>query len=294
MTPPHNPTKQSKPGKTRLDVLIVERNLAPSRERAQALLLAGNVLVNAQKITKPGTQIPHDAKIEIIGDPQKYVSRGGLKLEGALQDFAISPSGKICMDVGSSTGGFTDCMLQHGATQVFAVDVSIDQLDWKLRQDARVVKIEKNARYLKPEDLPSISALIVASPSATISSALTAPSAAATASAEGPLEPNVANLPAFVTMDVSFISVSKVLPAVVPVAAPHADFLVLIKPQFELERAEIGKGGIVKDEALHQKAIARVEAAARASNLDLRGVRPSRLPGTEGNQEFFLHAHKLA
>ena len=295
MTPPHNPTKQSKPGKTRLDVLIVERNLAPSRERAQALLLAGNVLVNDQKITKPGTQIPHDAKIEIIGDPQKYVSRGGLKLEGALQDFAISPSGKICMDVGSSTGGFTDCMLQNGATQVFAVDVSIDQLDWKLRQDARVVKIEKNARYLKPEDLPSISALIVASPSATVSSALTAvPSAAAAASTEGPIEPNVANLPAFVTMDVSFISVSKVLPAVVPVAAPHADFLILIKPQFELERAEIGKGGIVKDEALHQKAIARVEAAARASNLDLLGVKASHLPGTEGNQEFFLHARNPA
>jgi 23S rRNA (cytidine1920-2'-O)/16S rRNA (cytidine1409-2'-O)-methyltransferase len=260
-------TKKTKPGKTRLDVLIVERALAPSRERAQALLLAGNVLVNDQKITKPGTQVPQDAKIEIIGEPQKYVSRGGLKLEGALQDFEISPSDKICMDVGSSTGGFTDCMLQNGATQVFAVDVSIDQLDWKLRQDARVVKIEKNARYLKPEDLPY--------------------SAGATL-------PDVATLPSFVTMDVSFISVSKVLPAVVPVAAPHTDFLILIKPQFELERAEIGKGGIVKDEALHQKAIARVEAGALASNLDLLGVKPSRLPGTEGNQEFFLHARKPA
>jgi 23S rRNA (cytidine1920-2'-O)/16S rRNA (cytidine1409-2'-O)-methyltransferase len=267
MTHPDTSTKKSKPGKTRLDVLIVERALAPSRERAQALLLAGNVLVNDQKITKPGTQVSQDAKIEIIGEPQKYVSRGGLKLEGALQDFEISPSGKLCMDVGSSTGGFTDCMLQNGATQVFAVDVSIDQLDWKLRQDARVVKIEKNARYLKPEDL--------------------APSAGVTL-------PGVATLPSFVTMDVSFISVSKVLPAVVPVAAPHTDFLILIKPQFELERAEIGKGGIVKDEALHQKAIARVEAAARASHLDLLGVKPSRLPGTEGNQEFFLHARKPA
>jgi 23S rRNA (cytidine1920-2'-O)/16S rRNA (cytidine1409-2'-O)-methyltransferase len=250
---------KTKPGKTRLDVLVFERALAPSRERAQALLIAGNVLVNGQKITKPGTQVASDAQVEIIGEQQKYVSRGGLKLEGALADFGISPSRKICMDVGSSTGGFTDCMLQNGATQVFAVDVSIDQLDWKLRQDSRVVKIERNARYLKLEDLPSAEA---------------------------------ASLPAFITMDVSFISVSKVLPAVVPVAAASADFLILVKPQFELERGEIGKGGIVKDDALHQKAIARVEAAAHQENLELLGVKPSRLPGTEGNQEFFLHARK--
>jgi 23S rRNA (cytidine1920-2'-O)/16S rRNA (cytidine1409-2'-O)-methyltransferase len=250
---------KTKTEKIRLDVLILERALAPSRERAQALLIAGNILVNGQKVTKPGTKVPSDAKVEIIGEQHKYVSRGGLKLEGALADFALSPAGKICMDVGSSTGGFTDCMLQNGATRVIAVDVSIDQLDWKIRQDARVVKIEKNARYLQPEDLPSDLS-------------------------ESP--------PCFVTVDVSFISVSKVLPAVVPVAAPAAEFLILIKPQFELERGEIGKGGIVKDDALHQKAIARVEAAARASTLDLVGVKPSRLPGTEGNQEFFLHARK--
>jgi 23S rRNA (cytidine1920-2'-O)/16S rRNA (cytidine1409-2'-O)-methyltransferase len=256
---PSQSANKPKPEKIRLDVLILERALAPSRERAQALLLAGNILVNGQKVTKPGTKVPSDAKVEIIGEQQKYVSRGGLKLEGALADFALSPAGKICMDVGSSTGGFTDCLLQNGAARVIAVDVSIDQLDWKIRQDARVVKIEKNARYLQPEDLPS-----------------------------GVNEP----LPCFVTMDVSFISVSKVLPAVVPVAAPAADFLILIKPQFELERGEIGKGGIVKDDALHQKAIARVEAAARALNLDLVGVKTSRLPGTEGNQEFFLHARK--
>jgi 23S rRNA (cytidine1920-2'-O)/16S rRNA (cytidine1409-2'-O)-methyltransferase len=257
-TPPQSANK-TKPKKIRLDVLIVERALAPSRERAQALLLAGNILVNGQKVTKPGTKVPSDAKVESIGEQQKYVSRGGLKLEGALADFALSPAEKICMDVGSSTGGFTDCMLQNGATQVVAVDVSIDQLDWEISQDSRVVKIEKNARYLLPKDLPS-----------QVSE----------------------SLPCFVTMDVSFISVSKVLPAVVPVAAPKADFLILIKPQFELERGEIGKGGIVKDDALHQKAIARVEAAALASNLDLLGVKPSRLPGTEGNQEFFLHARK--
>jgi 23S rRNA (cytidine1920-2'-O)/16S rRNA (cytidine1409-2'-O)-methyltransferase len=256
---PSQSANKPKPEKIRLDVLILERALAPSRERAQALLLAGNILVNGQKVTKPGTKVPSDAKVEIIGEQQKYVSRGGLKLEGALADFALSPAGKICMDVGSSTGGFTDCLLQNGAARVIAVDVSIDQLDWKIRQDARVLKIEKNARYLQPDDLPS----------------------------------DVRQyLPCFVTMDVSFISVSKVLPAVVPVAAPAADFLILIKPQFELERGEIGKGGIVKDDALHQKAIARVEAAARALNLDLVGVKTSRLPGTEGNQEFFLHARK--
>src|SRR5580704_8908104 len=197
-----------KAGKIRLDVLIVERGLAPSRERAEALL---------------------------------YASRGGLKLEGALEDFAVSPQGRVCLDVGSSSGGFTDCLLQHGAVRVFAVDVTVDQLDWKLRQDPRVTTVELNARYLKAED--------------------------------------IAERPALVTMDMSFISVAKVLPAVVPVAAAAADFLILIKPQFELEKSEIGKGGIV-----------RVAAAATACGLEILGVRPSHLPGTEGNQEFFLHA----
>ena len=249
---PDRDVPNRKPGKTRLDVLIVERGLAPSRERAQAILLAGNVLVNGQKMEKPGTQIASDARIEIIGDALPYVSRGGMKLEGALEDFQVSPHGKICLDVGSSTGGFTDCLLQNGALRVFAVDVSVDQLDWKLRQDARVIPIERNARYLRAEDLPE--------------------------------------RPALITMDVSFISVAKVLPAIVPVAAPAADFLVLIKPQFELEKGEIGKGGIVRDAALHQKAIERVQSAAAACSLELLGITPSRLPGTEGNQEFFLHA----
>jgi len=243
-----------KPGKIRLDVLIVERGLVPSRERAQAILLAGNVLVNGQKMEKPGSQVAADARVEIIGEALRYASRGGLKLEGALEDFEISPGGRVCLDVGSSTGGFTDCLLQRGAARVVAVDVTVDQLDWKLRQDPRVTTVERNARYLRAEDVP---------------------------------EP-----PALVTMDVSFISVAKVLPAVVPVAAPGADFLILIKPQFELEKNEIGKGGIVKDEALHKKAIDRVEAAAREASLDLLGVKPSRLPGTEGNQEFFLHARR--
>jgi len=241
-----------KPGKIRLDVLIVERGLAPSRERAQAVLLAGNVLVNGQKMEKPGTQVASDARVEIIGEAMRYASRGGLKLEGALEDFAVSPQGRICMDVGSSTGGFTDCMLQRGAVRVFAVDVTVDQMDWKLRQDPRVTAVERNARYLKAED--------------------------------------ILERPALVTMDVSFISVAKVLPAVVPVAASAADFVILVKPQFELEKSEIGKGGIVRDAALHQQAIERVRAAAAACGLEVLGVRPSHLPGTEGNQEFFLHA----
>ena len=244
--------RNRKAGKIRLDVLIVERGLAPSRERAQALLLAGNVLVNGQKMEKPGSQVAADARVEIIGEALRYASRGGLKLEGALEDFAASPEGRVCLDVGSSTGGFTDCMLQRGAARVFAVDVTVDQLDWKLRQDKRVTTVERNARYLRVED--------------------------------------IAERPGLVTMDVSFISVTKVLPAVVTVAAPGADFLILIKPQFELEKSEIGKGGIVRDAALHQKAIARVQAAATTCGLEILGVRPSHLPGTEGNQEFFLHA----
>ena len=184
------------PAKLRLDLLLAERGLVPSRERARALILAGRVLVKEQKVDKPGTAVAADAPIRLLGEEPAYVSRGGLKLEGALSDFALSPAGKICMDIGSSTGGFTDCLLQNGALQVFAVDVSIDQLDWKLVNDQRVVKIERNARYLKLEDLPST---------------------------------DIASLPTLVTMDVSFISVSKVLPAVAPVAAPNTDFLILVK-----------------------------------------------------------------
>jgi 23S rRNA (cytidine1920-2'-O)/16S rRNA (cytidine1409-2'-O)-methyltransferase len=250
--PSNKSNSTTRPGKMRLDLLIVERGLVPSRERAQAILLAGNVLVNGQKMEKPGSQVAADARVEIIGDNLRYASRGGLKLEGALEDFGISPRGLICLDVGSSTGGFTDCLLQRGAARVFAVDVTVDQLDWKLRQDPRVTTIKQNARYLRAEEIPEA--------------------------------------PALVTMDVSFISVAKVLPAVVPVIAPGADFLILIKPQFELERSEIGKGGIVRDAALHQKAIEGAQAAATECGLTILGVRASHLPGTEGNQEFFLHA----
>jgi 23S rRNA (cytidine1920-2'-O)/16S rRNA (cytidine1409-2'-O)-methyltransferase len=241
-------------GKARIDVLLVEQGLAPSRERAQALLLAGQVRVNNQRIDKPGSRVAVDSHIELSGAGQRYASRGGLKLEGALEDFAIAPQHNVCLDVGSSTGGFTDCLLQNGASKVYAVDVTIHQLDWKLRNDTRVVRIEKNARYLQLED--------------------------------------IGELVAVVTMDVSFISVTKVLPAIVPIAAANADLLILIKPQFELEKRDVGKGGIVRDATLHQRAVDRVVACAQELGLDVAGVQPSHLPGSEGNREFFLHARR--
>ncbi len=240
--------------KTRLDVLLVERGLAPSRERAQAMLLAGNVRVNGTRMDKPGTRLAADALIELAGETQRYSSRGGLKLDGALGDFGVAPQDRTCLDVGSSTGGFTDCLLQHGARRVYAVDVTVNQLDWKLQKDPRVVTIERNARYLKPEDIGELVDLV--------------------------------------TMDVSFISVTKVLPAIAPLAKAGGDFLILVKPQFELEKQQVGKGGIVRDAALQERAVANVTAAAAALGLEILGVRPSRITGTEGNQEFFLHAHR--
>lgn len=252
--PSEKPVRMKTAGKERIDVLLVARGLASSRERAQALLLAGQVRVNGAPVTKAGTRAPEDSRIEVTGQSNPYASRGGLKLEGALEDFSVSAQGKTCLDVGSSTGGFTDCLLQGGASKVYAVDVTINQLDWKLRQDPRVVTVERNARYLRPEDVADKVELIV--------------------------------------MDVSFISVAKVLPAVVPLAAAGAVFLILIKPQFELEKREVGKGGIVRDATLHQKAIDRVVAAAEALGLDILGVKPSRVAGAEGNQEFFLHARR--
>jgi len=238
----------------RLDLILVERGLAPSRERAQALLLLGQVRVNGAPATKAGTRVASDARIELIGTPLRYVSRGGLKLEGALEDFGVNVQGRICLDAGSSNGGFTDCLLQHGARKVYAVDVTIDQLAWKLRQDSRVVPLERNARYLQRADIREAVDLIV--------------------------------------VDLSFISVCKVLPALVPLATPAADFLILIKPQFELERREVGRGGIVREPALHQKSIERVTRAAIEAGLEIVGVRASRVAGAEGNQEFFLHARR--
>lgn len=220
------------------------------------MLLAGEVMVNGQRAGKPGSLVAEEVSITIAGDSQRYASRGGLKLEGALADFELSPAGKTCLDAGSSTGGFTDCLLAHGARKVFAVDVNIAQLDWKLRQDPRVAAIECNARYLKPEQISE------------------------------PVD--------FVTADVSFISVTKILDALVRVSRPRADFLILVKPQFELERADIGKGGIVRDAALHERAVERVRTFASEHGLDVLDVSPSHVPGAEGNLEFFLHARRKA
>ena len=248
------PKKAAKPGKERLDILLVERGLAPSRERAKALLLAGQVRVNGALADKPGTQISRDATIEIVGETPRYASRAGLKLEGALEDFHVSPAGRVCLDIGSSTGGFTDCLLQHGAAKIYAVDVTIDQLDWKLRQDARVHAIERNARHLRTEDIGDAVDLV--------------------------------------TIDVSFISVAKILPAVAAVAGLAAEFVILVKPQFELEKKAVGKGGIVRDAAAQERAVAQVKAAAENAGLEVLGTTPSRIRGAEGNQEFFLHARR--
>jgi 23S rRNA (cytidine1920-2'-O)/16S rRNA (cytidine1409-2'-O)-methyltransferase len=238
----------------RVDVLLVERGLAPTRQRAQAMIMAGRVRIDNQLARKPGENFSTDAAIEIVGADSKYASRGGLKLEGALADFSVDIAGRICLDVGASNGGFTDCLLQHGARRVFAVDVNTAQLDWKLQRDERVRQIKKNARFLKLEDLPES--------------------------------------PTIVTVDVSFISVTKILPALTAIAPPNATFLILVKPQFELEKKLIGKGGIVRDPQLHQRAISSLRAAAEKCGLAVLAVQPSRVSGAEGNQEYFLHAQR--
>jgi 23S rRNA (cytidine1920-2'-O)/16S rRNA (cytidine1409-2'-O)-methyltransferase len=243
-------TTRQKRQTERLDALLVARGLAESRQKAQAMILAGEVTVSGNHANKPGTMIASDAHIE-AASKTRYVGRGGLKLEGALADFGVRPEGKICLDAGSSTGGFTDCLLQGGAVRVYAVDVSSSQLAWKLRQDSRVVPIEANVRYLEPAAL--------------------------------------AERPTLVTADVAFISLAKVLPRLALVAAPGAEFLMLIKPQFELERGDVGRGGIVRDARLHKRAIERVRAAAESARLEVKGVKPSRVLGAEGNQEFFLY-----
>ena len=245
---------RAKAAKKRLDLVLLERGLAETRARAQAVILAGQVLVSGQRMDKAGAMIASDAAIEVTGEQLRYASRGGVKLEGALRDFGVDPAGKTCLDAGSSTGGFTDCLLQHGATRVYAVDVTTSQLAWKLQRDARVTPVKVNARYLQREE--------------------------------------IAERPSLVTVDLSFISVSKVLANLVTAAAPEAEFLILIKPQFELERGDVGPGGIVRDPALHQRAIERVRGAAIAAGLEIVDVRPSQLAGAEGNQEFFLHARR--
>lgn len=246
----------SKPERKRLDQILVERGVAESRQKALAMILAGEVRVDGQPAAKGGESVLVTARIEVHSRLQKYASRGGLKLEGALSDFQIDPAGWICLDAGSSTGGFVDCLLQHGAARVYAVDVTTNQLAWKLQQDSRVIQVQRNARELLPADVPE------------------------------PVD--------FVVADLSFISVVKVLATIVAPAKSGAAILILVKPQFELAKNEVGKGGIVKDETLQEKAVASVWQAAENAGLACLGVRPSHLTGSEGNQEFFLHARKTA
>ena len=243
--------------KDRLDRLVLERGLAPSRERAQALILAGRVLVDEQKVEKPGAAIADSAVLRILGEEQRYVSRGGFKLAAALAHWHIDLAGSRCADIGASTGGFTDCMLQHGAASVFAVDTGYGQIADSLRRDPRVTLLERtNARYLKPGDLPAGIA--------------------------------------FVSMDVSFISATLVLPAVVAALqaepAPALAAVVLVKPQFEAGRAQVGKGGIVHDPAAHQFAIDRVRTALVALGARTTDLIDSPILGTKGNREFLLYA----
>jgi 23S rRNA (cytidine1920-2'-O)/16S rRNA (cytidine1409-2'-O)-methyltransferase len=247
---------KAKPRRVRLDALLTKRGLAESSQKAAAMILAGEVQVDGQRMDKAGLQVAEDARIEITSRERKYVSRGGIKLEGALEDSAVNPVGRICLDVGASTGGFSDCLLQHGAARVYAVDVDVKQLDWKLQKDSRVLRIERNARELRLEDLPESPSLVV--------------------------------------IDVSFISVNKVLLPASVVAEPGADFLILVKPQFELPREEIGPGGIVKDKTLHEKAVQAVREKANTLGLECLASQPSRILGAEGNQEYFLHARKKA
>jgi len=246
----------AKTERKRLDVLLVERGLAESSHKAQAMILAGEVEVEQQRADKAGLILPDTAHIEVHSRQQKYASRGGIKLEGALEDFHVNAAGKMCLDIGASTGGFTDCLLHNGATRVYAVDVNTDQLAWRLRVDPRVVRIEKNARELVAQDVPETVDLVVA--------------------------------------DVSFISVTKILGGASTCAKAGADLLILVKPQFELGREDVGKGGIVREKDLHDKAVASVRKAMEAAGLHVLGVAPSRLPGAEGNQEYFLHARKPA
>lgn len=242
----------SKRKRIRVDAALVARELAETPQHAQALIMAGKVLVDKQRITKSGELVAGDARIEITDADFKYASRAGLKLEGALEDFGVDVCGSVCLDVGVSNGGFTDCLLQRGAQRVYAVDVNTAQLDWKLQRDARVIPIEKNARFLHPADIAEKAELV--------------------------------------TMDVSFISVTKLIVAAVTMAKRGALFLILVKPQFELPKAMVGKGGIVRDAALHERAIASVRTAAEKAGLGVLDVRPSRVTGKEGNQEYFLHA----
>ena len=241
--------------KERLDVLLVSQGLAASREKAKAIIMSGNVLVNGQREDKAGTMIDVKAEITVKGGQLKYVSRGGLKLEKAMSHFDLTLEGRVCMDVGASTGGFTDCMLQNGAVKVYSVDVGHGQLDWKLRNDPRVVCMEKtNIRYVTPEQIEELAA--------------------------------------FVSIDVSFISLTKVLPPVRELMAEDGEIVCLIKPQFEAGREKVGKKGVVRDPKVHEEVIEKVIDFASTIGLESRELEFSPIKGPEGNIEYLLHLLK--
>jgi 23S rRNA (cytidine1920-2'-O)/16S rRNA (cytidine1409-2'-O)-methyltransferase len=239
----------------RLDKLLVEKGITSTREKARALIMAGRVAIEGKVIDKPGTNIDLEAPIQLRGEIFPYVSRGGEKLEGALQAFDINPKGLVAMDVGASTGGFTDCVLQRGARKVYAVDVGYGQLAWKLREDPRVVNLERrNVRYLRREEVEDEIDLIL--------------------------------------IDTSFISIEKFIPHLLGFLKKGGAILSLIKPQFEVGRGEVGKGGVVRDARLHQKVIDRISNFCRTQELKVLGVTESSLLGPKGNKEFFIHLRK--
>ena len=241
--------------KERLDVLLVKRNLAASREKAKAIIMSGNVFVDGQREDKAGTTFPEEVQIEVRGHTLPYVSRGGLKLEKAIHNFDVSVDGKVCTDVGSSTGGFTDCMLQNGAKKVFAIDVGRGQLDWKLRQDERVVCMEKtNIRYVTPEDLGE------------------------------PID--------FSSIDVSFISLTKVLLPIHEYLTEHGQIVALIKPQFEAGREKVGKKGVVREKSTHLEVIDMVIQYAMSIGFAVLNLEFSPIKLPEGNIEYLVHLEK--
>jgi 23S rRNA (cytidine1920-2'-O)/16S rRNA (cytidine1409-2'-O)-methyltransferase len=241
--------------KKRIDRLLVERGLAETREKAQAMIMAGNVLVNDQPATKAGTAVSEDADIRLREAPHPYVSRGGIKLQGAVKDFSVNVQNLICLDVGSSTGGFTHFLLLNGAQKVYALDVDVNQLDWKIRNDPKVTAIEMNARFLEPANIPE------------------------------PVD--------LVTIDASFISLTMLMPRIAPVLKAGGICLALVKPQFEVGRGQVGKGGIVRDEKLQQESIEKAANAGRAAGLEYVGSRESVITGKEGNREFFILFRKV-
>lgn len=241
--------------KERLDKLLVQRGLVGSRERARAMILAGQVIVDDHRVDKTGVQVPSDAEIRMKGEDLPYVSRGGLKLEKALRDFKLNPDRRVALDVGASTGGFTDCLLQHGVSKVFAVDVGYGQLAWKLRDDSRVVNLERcNIRYLTREQFDEIPDLAV--------------------------------------IDASFISLQKVLPNTLELLGSVADIIALIKPQFEVGKALVGKGGVIKDTALQAQVVENIKLMAEGLSCQVMGVIESPIQGQKGNREFLIHLKK--